>query len=87
MMDETGYIISPAIEGTKRGLTKLKEYKRQVDKYKSFADTEKAIKDRLVKEMEVAKKTLKDLLKEELANQAEPAEDETKDKVIWDTIR
>ena len=37
--------------------------------------------------MEVAKKALTDLLKEELANLAEPAEDENKDKVIRDTIR
>ena len=59
----------------------------QVNNYKSIAGTKKAIKDTLVKEMEVAKKALTDLLKEELANLVEPAEDETKDKVIRDTIR
>ena len=37
--------------------------------------------------MEVAKKALTNLLKEELASLAEPAEDENKDKVIRDTIR
>ena len=37
--------------------------------------------------MEVTKKTLADLLKEELANLAEPVGDEDKDKVIRDTIR
>ena len=59
----------------------------QVNNYKSIAGTKKVIKDRLVKEMEVAKKALTDLLKEELANLAEPVGDEDKDKVIRDTIR
>ena len=85
--DKSGYIIHEAIGKAKGGLSELEEIEGQVNNYKSIACTKKAIKDRLVKEMEVAKKTLKDLLKEELANLAEPAEDETKDKVIWDTIR
>ena len=58
----------------------------QVNNYKSIAGTKKDIRDRLLKEMEVAKKALTDLLKEELANQAEPEGDVDKDKVIRDTI-
>ena len=66
--DKSGYVIHEAIEGAKRGLAKLKEVKGQVDNYKSIASTKKAIKDRLVKEMEVTKKALTDSLQEELQN-------------------
>ena len=67
MMDKIGYIISNAIEGAKRGLNKLKELKSQVDNYKSIAGTKKAIKDRLIKEMEVTQKALTEALQEEPA--------------------
>ena len=86
-MDESGYIINEAVGKANGGLAELEEIEGQVSNYKSIAGTKKAIKDRLVKEMEVAKKSLTDLLKEELANLAEPAEDENKNKVIRHTIR
>ena len=66
MMDESGYVINKAIEGAKRGLAKLKRVKSLVDNNKSIASTKKAIKDRLIKEMEVTKKVLTESLKEEL---------------------
>ena len=78
-MDESGYIISKAIGKAKGRLAELEEIEGQVNNYKSIAGTKKAIKDRLVKEMEVAKRSLTDLLKEELANLAEPADDMNKD--------
>ena len=56
MMDKARYVIDQAIEGAKRGLAELKEVKSQVDNYKSIASTKKAIKDRLVKEMDVTKR-------------------------------
>ena len=59
----------------------------QVNNYKSIATTKKVNKDRLVKEMEVTKKALTDLLKEEFANLEEPEGDVDKNKVIRDTIR
>ena len=85
--DESGYVISEAIRKAKMRLAELEKMEGQVNNYKSIAGTKNVIKDRLVKEMEVAKKKLTDLLKEELASLAEPAEDENKDKVIRDTIR
>ena len=86
-MDEAGYVIDQAIEGAKRGLAKLKEVKSQVDNYKSIASTKKAIKNRLMKEMEVTKKALTESLQEELQNQAKSTEDEAKDKIRKDTIK
>ena len=86
-MDESGYVISEAIGKAKVRLAELEEIEGQVNNYKGIVGPKKVIKDRLVKEMEVAKKALTDLLKEELASLAEPAEDENKDKVIRDTIR
>ena len=59
----------------------------QVNNYKSIAGTKKVIRDRLVKEMEVAKKALTDLLKEELTSLVKPEGYKDKDKVIRDTIR
>ena len=85
--DESGYVISEAIGKAKGRLAELEEMEGQVNNYKSIAGTKKVIRDRLVKEMEVAKKALTDLLKEELASLAEPEGDEDKDKVIRDTIR
>ena len=85
--DESGYVISEAIGKAKVRLAKLEEMEGQVNNYKSIAGTKKVIKDRLVKEMEVTKKALTDLLKEELANLAEPEGDVDKDKVIRDTIK
>ena len=85
--DESGYIIHDAINRTKRRLSELEEKEDQIISYKRIAVTRKASKDRLIKEMEVAKKALTDSLKEELANLAEQVKDEATDKVIRDTIR
>ena len=68
MMDKSGYVIHEAIEGAKRGLAELKEIVGHVDNYKSIASTKKAIKGRLIKEMEVTKKALTEALQEELHN-------------------
>ena len=87
MMDKTGYIISNDIERAKRGLTELKELKRQVDNYNSIVGTKKAIKDRLIKEMEVTQKTLTEALQEELQNPAEALEDEARETIRQDTIK
>ena len=71
MMDEAGYVIDQAIEGSKRGIAELKKVRNQVDHYKSIVNTKKAIKDRLIKDMEVTKRALTEELQEELHNQAE----------------
>ena len=48
-MDEAGYVIDQAIEGSKRKMTKLRKVRSQVDKYKSIASDKKADKDKLIK--------------------------------------
>ena len=86
-MDKARYVIDQAIEGSKRGIAKLKEVRSQVDNYKSIASTKKAIKDRLIKEMEVTKKALAETLQEELHNQTESTGDKIKDKIRENTVK
>ena len=66
MMYEAGYVIDQAIEGSKREMAKLRKVRSQVDKYTSIASAKKANKDKLIKELEVAKKALTETLQEEL---------------------
>ena len=51
------------------------------------ASSKKANKDKLIKTLEVAKKTLIDTLQEELSNTIESASEETKEKFREDTIK
>ena len=87
MMNEAGYVIDQAIEGSKRGIAELKEVRSQVDNYKSIVNTKKAIKDRLIKEMEVTKRALTEALQEELHNQAKSTGKEAKERIREDTVK
>ena len=68
MMDEARYVTDQAIEGSKREMSELRKVRSQADKYRSVASAKKANKDKLIKELEVTKKVLTEMLQEELHN-------------------
>ena len=81
MMNKAKYVKEQAIEGSKGQITKLRKVKNQVDKRTSIADTKKVNKDKLIKELDVAKKALTEVLQEELP--LTPAS--TRVARIWET--
>ena len=63
----------------------LRKIKIRLDNYKSIASSKKDHKDRVVKTLEFAKKTLIDTLLEEPSNPAESEGEKSMDKIREDT--
>ena len=87
MTNEAGYVRDQAIDGLKKEMAKLRKERSQDNKYTSIASAKKATKDKLTREMEVAKKALTEALQEELNNQTESTGDENRDKIRKDTAK
>ena len=71
MMCEAGYIIDQAMQEYKTQTTELNQVKTQLDKYTDVANTARSNRDKLIKEIEMAKKTLIETLQEELISQTD----------------
>ena len=86
MVNEAGYVIDQAIELSKGQIHDLRKIEDQVDKRTSIVDAKENNNDKLIKELDVAKKALTEVLQKELRNQAESTgkefQNKTKESVV-----
>ena len=71
MMNEAGFIINQSMQECKRQTEELKKEKECLKLYKDAVNTQKSDNDKLMKEIEAAKKDFTKVLQEELLNQTE----------------
>ena len=78
-MSKAGYIIDQTIQKYTHQVTELNKVQDQIENYTIVADAKKVNRDKLIKELEIAKKTLTETLQEELYSQAQCKGEEEQD--------